>query len=64
MADGWREDQRRLQRDIDRHEEAEQSCMDDGVTILELARDALALLERQPAREERRLLNFVLLNCS
>jgi site-specific DNA recombinase len=38
--------------------------MDDGVTILELARDALALLERQPAREERRLLNFVLLNCS
>jgi site-specific DNA recombinase len=46
MAGGWREDQRRFQRDIDRHEEAEQSYMDEGVRILELARDAQALFER------------------
>ncbi len=64
MAGQWREEQRRLQRDIDRHEEAEQSYMDEGVRILELARNAQALFERQPAREKRRLLNFVLSNCS
>ena len=38
--------------------------MDEGVRILELARNAQALFERQPAREKRRLLNFVLSNCS
>jgi hypothetical protein len=64
MAGEWREEQRRLQRDIDRHEEAEQSYMDEGMRILELARNAQALFERQPAREKRRLLNFVLSNCS
>ena len=64
MAGEWREEQRRLQRDIDRHEEAEQSYMDEGIRILELARNAQALFERQPAREKRRLLNFVLSNCS
>jgi site-specific DNA recombinase len=64
MAGEWREEQRRLQRDIDRHEEAEQSYMDEGVRILELARNAQAMFERQPAREKRRLLNFVLSNCS
>ena len=53
-----------LPRDIERHEEAEQSYMDEGVRILELARNAQALFERQPAREKRRLLNFVLSNCS
>jgi site-specific DNA recombinase len=63
-AGEWREEQRRLQRDIDRHEAAEQSYMDEGVQILELARNAQALFERQPAREKRRLLNFVLSNCS
>jgi site-specific DNA recombinase len=64
MAGEWREEQRRLQRDLDRHEEAEQSYMVEGVRILELARNAQALFERQPAREKRRLLNFVLSNCS
>ena len=64
MAGQWREDQTRCLRDIERHQEAEQSYMDEGVRILELARNAQALFERQPAREKRRLLNFVLSNCS
>jgi len=51
MAGEWREEQRRLQRDIHRHEEAEQSYMDEGIRILELARNAQALFERQPARK-------------
>ena len=64
MAGQWREEQDRCLRDIDRHQEAEQSYMDEGIRILELARNAQALFERQPAREKRRLLNFVLSNCS
>ena len=64
MAGQWREEQSRCLRDIERHQEAEQSYMDEGVRILELARNARALFERQPAREKRRLLNFVLSNCS
>ena len=64
MAGQWREEQRRLQQDVERHEEAEQSYMDEGVRILELARNAQALFEQQPAREKRRLLNFVLSNCA
>ena len=64
MAGQWREAQTRCLRDIERHLEAEQSYMDEGVRILELARNAQALFERQPAREKRRLLNFVLSNCT
>ena len=38
--------------------------MDEGLRILELARNAQALFERQPARDKRRLLNFVLSTCT
>ncbi len=38
--------------------------MDEGVQLLELARNAQRLFERQDAREKRRLLNFVLSNCT
>jgi hypothetical protein len=64
FAGEWREEQRRLQREIDRHQQAEESYMDEGVQILELARNAKRLFERQEPREKRRLLNFVLSNCS
>ena len=64
MAGQWREEQNRCQREIDRHEAAEQSYMDEGVQTLELARNAQRLFERQEPRQKRRLLNFVLSNCS
>jgi hypothetical protein len=38
--------------------------MDEGVQILELAQHAQRLFQRQQPREKRRLLNFVLSNCS
>jgi site-specific DNA recombinase len=38
--------------------------MDEGVQLLELARNAKRLFERQEAREKRRLLYFVLSNCT
>src|SRR4051794_19884026 len=38
--------------------------MAEGVQLLELARDAQRLFERQEPREKRRLLNFLLSNCA
>ena len=45
-------------------EKAEQSYMDEGVQILELAQNAQRLFEQQEPRQKRRLLNFLLSNCS
>src|SRR6185436_7149179 len=64
MSAQWREEQNRCLREIERHEAAEQSYMDEGVQILELARNAQKLFEQQQPREKRRLLNFVLSNCT
>ena len=64
MSAEWREEQNRCLGAIERHQEAEQSYMDEGVQILELARNAQWLFERQEPRQKRRLLNFVLSNCS
>jgi site-specific DNA recombinase len=38
--------------------------MEEGAQILELARNAQWLFERQEPRQKRRLLNFVLSNCT
>ncbi len=62
-SSGWREDQTRCQRQIELHQVADQSYLDKGVQLLELARSAQSLLSRQEPREERRLLNFILSNC-
>jgi site-specific DNA recombinase len=43
MATGWREEQNRHLREIARHEVAEQSYMDEGVQILELAKRPTAV---------------------
>jgi site-specific DNA recombinase len=64
MSAQWREEQNRCLREIARYESAEQSYMDEGIQILELARSAHKLFERQQPREKRRLLNFVLSNCT
>jgi hypothetical protein len=64
MSAEWRAEQNRCQREIDRHQEADKSYMEEGVRILELARNAQRLFERQEPRQKRRLLNFVLSNCT
>jgi site-specific DNA recombinase len=63
MSAKWREEQNRCLRKIERHESAEQSYLDEGVQIPELARNAQKLFEWQQLREKRRLLNFLLSNC-
>ena len=62
-SSGWREEQARCQRQIEQHQAADQSYLDEGVQLLELARSAQSLFSRQEPREKRRLLNFVLSNC-
>ena len=64
MAGQWREEKSRCLSDIERHQNAEQSYMNEGVQILELAQNAQKLFEQQEPREKRRLLNFVLSNCT
>ena len=60
----WRGEQDRCQRAIERHQTADQSYLEEGVRILELARNAQRLFENQEPREKRRLLNFLVSNCS
>lgn len=60
----WREEQNRCLRDIERHQNAEQSYINEGVALLELAQNSPSLFERQNARENWHLLNFVLSNCT
>jgi hypothetical protein len=58
------EEQNRCQRDIDRHQNAYKSCKDEGVALLDLARNAQRLFALQEPREKRRVLNFLLSNCT
>ena len=60
----WRTQQRQCLRDIERHQNADASYMDEGIQLLELAQNAQRLFECQEPREKRRLLNFIVSNCS
>jgi DNA invertase Pin-like site-specific DNA recombinase len=64
MSNQWREEQTRCQREIELRQNADKSYMKEGIQLLELARNAQRLFERQEPREKRRLLNFVLSNCT
>jgi hypothetical protein len=64
MSGEWRGEQDRCQREIERHQTADQSYLEEGVRILELARSAQRQFENQEPREKRRLLNFLVSNCS
>jgi site-specific DNA recombinase len=64
MSNQWRDEQNRCLREIERHQEADKSYMDEGVQLLELARKAQTLFDRQEPREKRRPLDFLLSNCT
>jgi site-specific DNA recombinase len=64
MSNQWREEQNRCLREIERLQAADLSYMDEGVQLLELAGNAQKLFEQQEPREKRRLLNFLLSNCT
>ena len=43
MSNGWREEQNRCQREIERLQSADKSYLEEGVQLLELARNAQRL---------------------
>ena len=60
----WRREQDRLLCSIEEHQSANQTYMEEGIRLLELAQRAHSLFQKQEPREKRRLLNFLLSNCS
>jgi len=60
----WRAEQDRLMRAIESHQAADQTYLEEGIRLLELGRRAHELFQKQEAREKRRLLDFVLSNCT
>jgi site-specific DNA recombinase len=64
MSAEWRAQQDRCLGEIERHRAADQSYLEEGIRLLELARNAQRLFEKQEPREKRRLLNFVVSNCT
>jgi site-specific DNA recombinase len=63
-ATGWRSDKRSLLREIENHQGDNESYLEDGVELLELEKRAHILFKKQDAREKRRLLDFVVSNCT
>ncbi len=57
-------EQSRLLRLIQEHQAANQVYLDEGVGLLELAQRAYDLFLQQEPREQRRLLDFLLSNCT
>jgi DNA invertase Pin-like site-specific DNA recombinase len=62
-ASEWRNQQNVLAEEIQRHRESKQTYLSEGINLLELAGKAKDLFLKQPAREKRRLLSFLLSNC-
>lgn len=60
----WRDDQSAIRGDIERHQTATESFMEAGVRIIELSQRLHSMFVKQPAHEKRRLLDFVVSNCS
>ena len=64
MSNLSREEQDRCRRDIERHRNADRSYLSEGAALLELANNARRLFAKQEPREKRRLLTFLLSNCT
>ena len=61
-SEQYRAEQRRLKQTIDEHELANQSYMEEGIALLELASQAGKCFKDRSVTEKRRLLNLVLSN--
>ena len=59
----WRGEQDRILRDVEAHQNANRTYIDEGVQLLRLVQRAPQLFERQQPAEKRQLLNFLLSNC-
>lgn len=57
-------EQKDILKRLQEHQNASQSYIDEGIALVESAKQAADLFAKQPASEKRRLLNFVLSNSS
>lgn len=64
MAGQCRKEQDDALQAMQAHQKANRAYLNEGVALLELAKNAAALFQKQPAKEKRRLLDFVLSNCT
>ena len=62
LSADWRKQQDKSLREIQRHQAADQHYLEEGITILEMARNAQRLFDQEQPMEKRRLLNFVVSN--
>jgi site-specific DNA recombinase len=62
MSTEWRREQADCLRKMEQLRNADQTYLDDGVRLLELAMNASRLFEQQEPREKRKLLDFLLSN--
>jgi site-specific DNA recombinase len=63
-SEEWRSEQQTIREKIHRHENANVNYFDQGVKVLELAHRAYCLYLSQNAFEKRKLLDFILSNCT
>jgi len=63
-SEQWRSEQERILRAIAEHQQANRSYMEEGVLLMELSNRAVELFEKQEPSEKRRLLDFVVSNCT
>ena len=61
-ASEWRAEMKRIQQHIEAHEKANESYIDMGCQVLELANHAYELFDNQEPHEKRLFLNFLLSN--
>lgn len=58
----WRYEQAEIHRKMEKHDNADDAYMDEGIKILELSNRAWELYQKQEMTEKRELLNFVFSN--
>jgi site-specific DNA recombinase len=62
LSADWRKQQDKCLREIRRYQAADQHYLEEGITVLEMSRNARRLFDREQPMEKRRLLNFMVSN--
>ena len=58
----WREDQKRLQRQIEAHQEADENYIEQGIRLIEIARNAYAFYQSKDQPKRVELIRFIFPN--
>ena len=62
VFEDWRHQQDKILRDLQRHQDADQHYLEEGITVFEMSKNARRLFDQEQPMEKRRLLNFVVSN--